>query len=43
MPILDLCLETERWKGARVVKRWREQEGINFTGAWEAAEAADTG
>ena len=39
-PILELCEEAERRPGARVSKRWWEQEGINLAGAW-AAEAME--
>ena len=42
-PILDLCPEAERCPGARVAKRWWEQEGLSLAGAQEAAEAGGTG
>ena len=43
-PILELCEEVERQKGARVSKRRWGQEGINLAGAWASAAttAAET-
>ena len=35
-PIMDMCLATARRLGARVLKQWREQEGLNLAGIWEA-------
>ena len=40
-PILELCEEAERRPGARVSKRWWEQEGINLAGA-RVVTAAET-
>ena len=37
--IMDLCLAAARRPGARVSKRWWEQEGLDLEGIWEAAEA----
>ena len=39
-PILYLCEKATRRPGAWVSRRWWEQTGIDWKGAWERAEAA---
>ena len=45
-PIIYLCLTAEKWTGSRVVKRWWDQEGLDFEGmqtaAWEAERTEET-
>ena len=36
-------LEAERRPVSRVFRRWREKEGIYFTGLWEAREGKEGG
>ena len=42
-PIMDLCEETVRIIGARVAKRWWEQEGLDLAGARAAVMEAEGG
>ena len=39
--IMDLCEEAVHRTGRQVLKRWWEQEGLEFAGGWEATAALE--
>ena len=39
--IMDLCIEAARRSGARISKRWWENEGLYLEGIWEAVRVVE--
>ena len=42
-PIMELCLDTAAWPGARVSNQWLEHDDMSLAEAWTAAEEGRMG